>query len=132
MHSPTPNSLLTLHWWTSYKVPAKAIPWSAPTTIISEEITHGAAEATSSIFSVAMLVWALKDLLWTPASLVAISSRIQRFRFLFTEESTTITPSALFWEHLHCAIRFLAHVLRLTRGQVSVRSSAVAKGISFT
>src|SRR5207237_226359 len=132
MHSPTPNSLLILRWWTSCKVPAKATPCLAPTIITLAAITHGAAEPTLSIFSVAMLVWVLKDLLWTPASLVLISSRIRRFQFLFTEESTTITPSALFQERLRCVIQFLAHESRRTPGLVWVRFSAAAKEMSFT
>src|SRR5207253_7754685 len=91
-----------------------------------------AAEATLSISSVAMLVWVLKDLLWTPASLVLISSRTRRFQFLFTEELITITPSALFQERLRCVIQFLAHESRRTPGLVWVRFSAAAKEMSFT
>src|SRR5204862_68108 len=79
-----------------------------------------------------MLVSVLKDLLWTPASLVSISSRTRRFRFLFTEESIIIIPSALSLAHLRCGIQFPAHVLRLTHGRVWVRFSAVAKGTPFT
>src|SRR6266481_5596367 len=116
MHSPTQNSLLILRWWTSCKVPAKATPCLAPTIITLAVITHGAAAATLSIFSVAMLVWVLKDLLWTPASLVSISSRTRRFQFLFTEESITITPLALSLARSRCGIQFRARVSRLMHG----------------
>src|SRR5437762_13208210 len=107
MHSPTPNSLLILHWWILCKVPVRAAPCWAPTTIILVGITRGAAEATSNIFSVATLVSVLKDLLWMPASLVSISSRTRRSRTFFIEESITITPSALFHEQLSLDLRIL-------------------------
>src|SRR2546423_9152932 len=126
MHSPTPSSLLILRWWTSYRAPVKAILCSAPTTVTLAAITPGAAEPTLSIFSVAILVWALKDLHWMPASLVSISSRTSRSRYLFTEESIIITPSARFLARLHCDIQFRAPVSPLMHGGVLARFLAAA------
>ena len=85
MHSPTPSSLLILRWSTSCKAPVKAVQCSAPTTVTLAAITPGEAAATSNISSVAMLVSVLKDLFWTPASLVSISSRTSRSRYLFKQ-----------------------------------------------
>src|SRR5436309_4273977 len=42
MHSPTPNSLLILHWWTLCKVPVRAAPCWAPTTASVFPIGTGA------------------------------------------------------------------------------------------
>src|SRR5436309_15814901 len=88
--------------------------------------TRGAAEATLNISSVAMLVSVLRDLHWTLTSLVSISSRTRRSRYLFTEESITITPSALSLARLRCDIQFLARAWLLMRGRVSVRFSAAS------
>src|SRR5262245_33021186 len=132
MHSPTPSSLLILRWSTSYKAPAKAVLCLARTTVTLAAITHGAAAVTLNISSVAMLVSVLKDLLWTQASLVSISSRTRQPTYLFTGESITIIPSALSLAHLHCGIRFHARVSRLMHGAVLARFSAAAKGTNFT
>src|SRR4029453_9672874 len=132
MHLPTPSSLLILHWWTSYKARVKALLCSARTTVTLATITDGAAEATSNISSVAMLVSVLRDSRWTRTSLVSISSRIRRSRYSFTEELITIIPSALSLAHLRCAIQFPARVSRLMHGRVWARFSAAAKGTPFT
>src|SRR2546429_7508285 len=83
--------------------------------------TRGAAEATLNISSVAMLVSVLRDLHWTLTSLVSISSRTRRSRYLFTEESITIIPSGLSLAHLRCGIPFRARVSRLMHGRVWAR-----------
>src|SRR5882724_4316851 len=79
-----------------------------------------------------MLESVLRDLHWTLTSLVSTSSRTRRSRYLFTEESITIIPSALSLAHLRCGIQFRARVWRLMHGRVSVRFSAAAKGTPFT
>src|SRR5882724_4034661 len=79
-----------------------------------------------------MLESVLRDLHWTLTSLVSISSRTRRSRYLFTEESITTTPLALSLAHLRCGIQFRARVWRLMHGRVSVRFSAAAKGTNFT
>ena len=61
-------------------------------------------------------------------SLVSISSRTSRSRYLFNEESITIIPSALSLARLHCGIQFRARVLRLMHGRVWARFSAAEKG----
>src|SRR5437867_10458877 len=85
--------------------------------------TRGAAEATLNISSVAMLVSVLRDLHWTLTSLVLISSRTRRSRYLFTEESITIILSALSLARLRCVIQFRALVLHLMRGRVDRKST---------
>src|SRR5947207_14484907 len=83
--------------------------------------TRGAAEATLNISSVAMLVSVLRDLHWTLTSLVSISSSTRRSRYLFTEESITITPSALSLARLRYDIQFLARAWLLMRRPLAVR-----------
>src|SRR5947207_14751378 len=94
--------------------------------------TRGAAEATLNISSVAMLVSVLKDLHWTRTSLVSISSRTRRSRYLFTEESITIIPSALSLARLHCGIQFPVRASHLMHGRVWARFSAAAQGTHLT
>src|SRR5437867_8037759 len=91
--------------------------------------TRGAAEATLNISSVAMLVSVLRDLHSTLTSLVSISSRTRRSRYLFTEESITTTPLALFSAHLRCVIRFRVRGSHLMHGQAWARFLGAAKGI---
>src|SRR5437762_3757969 len=79
-----------------------------------------------------MLVSVLRDLHSTLTSLVSISSRTRRSRYLFTEESTTTTPLALFSAHLRCVIRFRARGSHLMHGQAWARFLGAAKGTPFT
>src|SRR5438128_2501812 len=79
-----------------------------------------------------MLVSVLRDLHWTLTSLVSISSRTRRSRYLFTEESITIIPSALSLAHLRCGIQFRARVWLRMHERVWARFSAAAKGTLFT
>src|SRR6266511_4818504 len=130
MLSLTPSTILIFGWWMSYKVPVKATQCSAPSTITLVATTPGAVAATSNIFSTATLASALKDLPWMPAKTALIFLRTRRSRSLLLKKSITTILLALFWEHLHCAIQFLAHVLRPTPGPVSVRFSAEEKEMS--
>src|SRR5947208_16532622 len=79
-----------------------------------------------------MLQSVLRDLHWTPTNRASISSKTRQSRYLLTEESITIIPSAASLAHLHCGIQFHARFLRLMHGQALARFSAAAQGTRFT